>query len=93
MAKSWMLKARAEVLDGIEKLKDIDKASYMQMAEKIIRGYAGKAGASSAEIARMMQDARATWAHVQKAHKSATSGAAKAKRTAKKAARKVRKAA
>ncbi len=71
MAKSWMLKARAEVLEGIEKLKDIDKSSYMQMAERIIRSYAGKAGATSAEVARMLRDAKTSWAHMQKAQKSA----------------------
>ncbi len=33
MAKSWMLKARAEVLDQIESIKNIDKASYLRMAK------------------------------------------------------------
>lgn len=93
MAKSWMLKARAEILDGIEKLKEVDKTSYMHMAEKIIKSYAGKAGATSAELARMMQDAKTTWLHMQKAQNTATRSAPKTKLASKKMVRPVRKTA
>ncbi|HVZ76149.1 MAG TPA: hypothetical protein VG934_02665 [Candidatus Paceibacterota bacterium] len=86
MAKSWMLKARAEVLDAVEKLNDIDKAQYLALAEQVVQNYGSKAGASAQQMSHMMKDFKSAWAHMQAAQKGATKGASKAKRAARKAA-------
>jgi hypothetical protein len=80
LAKSWMLKARAEVMDAISKLEDIDKERYMAIVDQVVKNY-GR-GASTQEIASMMKDFKAAWAHMQGKKKPA-----KKKGKAKRAAR------
>src|SRR3569623_222982 len=88
MAKRWMLKARAEVMDAIEQLEAIDKEKYMQIVENVIHNYTGQ-GASTQEIAAMMKDFKTAWGHIQpKKAKRAVSKAKKAvKKTVKKGAK------
>ncbi len=88
MAKSWMLKARAEVMEGIEKLEDIDKEKYMDVVHNVLKNYTGK-GASTEELAHMMKDFKSAWGHIQikKAAKKS------AKKAVKKAVKKVAKGA
>jgi hypothetical protein len=90
MAKSWMLKARADVLDAVGKLQNIDKSKYMSIAQNIVDRYAAQANATSAEVASMMRDFRSAWIHMSAAQKSASRGAMTAKRTTKKVARKTK---
>ena len=92
MAKSWMLKARAEVLEAVEKINDIDKEQYIKLVQSVLKQYAGKAGASSVEMAHMMKDFQTAWSHMQAAQKSGAKAAKGAKRTAKKVAKKAKKA-
>lgn len=92
-ARSWMLKARAEVMEGvenvIEKLGDIDKETYMKIVDGVVKRYAGVAGVTAAEMAQMTKDLKAAWAHMQSARKSATRPAVK--KAAKKAAKAAKK--
>ncbi len=81
VAKSWMLKARGEVLEGVEKLKDIDKEKYMEIVGNVMKRYKGVSGVTAAEMAHMVNDFKDSWKHMSK-------GATKAKKTAKKAAKK-----
>ncbi len=91
-AKSWMLKARAEVLDAVDKLKEIDHESYMAVVDDVLGNYKKAKVATSAELAQMMRDFKTAWTHMQKAQKSSVKGAKVAKKTGKKVARKARKA-
>ena len=87
MAKSWMLKARAEVMDAIGDLQDIDKEQYMQIVDRVLKNYTGKSGASAAEIGAMMRDFKSAWTHIQgpkKSIKKAAKRTTKAKRSASK---------
>jgi len=91
MARSWMLKARAEVMEAVEKLKDIDKESYMRIVDDVVKRYSSAAGVGSAEAARLLKDLKASWAHIQQ-QKGPTVRRAKAvKKSAKKVAKKVAK--
>jgi hypothetical protein len=91
MAKSWMLKARAEVMDAIEKLDDVDKERYIEIVEGVLKNYA-KIGATPQELATMMRDFKGAWTHMQgskkpakkKAKKQARSGSMGTKKAAKK---------
>lgn len=84
MAKSWMLKARAEVMDAIEKLEDIDKERYMQIVDTVVKGYAA-AGATSSEVKHMMRDFASSWKHIQgKTRKKVAKGLKRAARRPKK---------
>ncbi len=88
MAKSWMLKARAEVMEAVEKLQDIDKKAYLDVVETVLQKYRGVSGVTTAEIAHMLRDFKGSWEHMQKAGDSAKKGSKSIKRTVKKVASK-----
>lgn len=84
-ARSWMLKARGDVLSAVEtavkKAGEIDKATYMNIVDGVLKRYAKSAGITSAEILQMTRDMRQAWQHMQKARMSgATKTAKKAKK-------------
>src|SRR6185436_11320611 len=56
VVKSWMLKARAEVMDAVEKAKDIDKETYLKIVDNVVRGYSAAAGARSKEVQQLISD-------------------------------------
>ncbi len=82
--KSFMLKARGEVLATVEKAKDIDKAKYYAIVEKVVGRYASAAGVTAAEVAEMTRDLKNTWVHMHAAHKAAAAPAKAKKLPAKK---------
>lgn len=61
MAKSWMLKARAEVMEAIEKLEDVDKERYFAIVNDVLKNYTG---AAPKELASMQKDFKAAWTHM-----------------------------
>lgn len=92
-ARSWMLRARAEVLEAVEmaveKVGEIDKETYMDIVENVLKRYSQLAGVTSAEMAQMTRDMKDTWSHMQKVRKSTTPK--KVVKAVKKAAKKVSK--
>jgi len=65
IAKSWMLKARVEVLDSIEKLKEIDKEKYLSIVQNVSSKYA-KMGATPQELGVLLRDMQSVWSHIDK---------------------------
>lgn len=89
--RSWMLKARAEAMEAVEKMNDIDKKKYTAIVQDIVSRYSKRAGATVGEIAHMKKDLMDTWSHMSAAHTSAKAlGGAKegVKKAAKKASKK-----
>jgi hypothetical protein len=68
MAASWMLKARAEMVDALEKVENIDKSKYMRLVDDTIKKYAAhhRGGPAAAKVKR---DMMAAWSHISKADK------------------------
>ena len=91
LAKSWMLKARAEMMDLVEKAQDIDKETYMQLAGEVAKRYSAVAGVTTAESKRLVQDLKAGWAYLQSQKKPIAKRAAAVKKSVKKAAKKASK--
>lgn len=90
MAKSWMLKARAEAMEAVEKLTDLDKKAYLAAVAGVLEKYKGMAGVAPAEISHMLRDFKDSWTHVEKAHTSASRGTKTAKKAVKKVAKKAK---
>ncbi len=95
--RSFMLKARADVLEAVEKVKDIDKNAYLAIVDRVVAKYSTVAGVTSQEVVQMTRDLKAAWTHMKAVHDAARGvGAAKAavkkipakKAPAKKAAKK-----
>jgi hypothetical protein len=88
-AKSWMLKARAETMEAvekvIEKLGTIDKKTYLKIVGEVVKRYSGVAGITGAEIAQLTKDLKSAWQHMQAASKKAKGTGVKTKKAVKKA--------
>lgn len=72
-ARSWMLKARGDVLAAVEtavkKAGEIDKATYMKIVDGVLKRYSKSAGVTAAEMRQVTSDMKAAWQHMQKIHK------------------------
>jgi GTP1/Obg family GTP-binding protein len=71
LAQSWMLKARAEVMDSVEKIKDLNKATYDAAVDKVMEKY-HKLHKNSAEVRIVEKELKAAWTHIHAAVKPAT---------------------
>lgn len=91
-ARSWMLQARGDVLSAvektIEKVGEIDKATYMGIVDGVLKRYQGLSSVTSAEILQATRDMSAAWQHMQKARKN--TAPKKVKTATKKAVKKAR---
>ncbi len=86
-ARSWMLKARGEVLEAVDrtikKAGELDKEAYMSIVGGVLKRYKKVAGVKSSEILQMTRDMKAAWQHMQKTGKDVSGR--KVKKTSKKA--------
>ncbi len=62
-AASWMFKARAEVIDAVAKLKEVDKTSYYKLVEDVIRKYS-KSYTDTKEAKTIEKEMKSAWYHV-----------------------------
>lgn len=82
-AKSWMLKAKGEVLEGLEKASHMTQDEYEALVEKVVKGYRTARKASAAEIIDFARDMRAHWKEIEQAGKKRSKDAAQTARRAK----------
>lgn len=101
--KSWVLKAKAEVLEKLETAKEMSADEYMQLIDTVGGAYAQIKDASKVDIASFKKEMKEHWNKIEKTAapkkkavkkavakvvKDVTSAAAPAKKVAKKAAAK-----
>lgn len=88
MARSWMLKARGEIVDAIEsaveKAGELDKKTYSNIVDSVLKRYATVAGVTEDEIKVMSKDMQNAWSHVKRIGKSKVKTVAKVAKKAKK---------
>jgi 6-phosphogluconolactonase (cycloisomerase 2 family) len=80
--KSWMLKAKAEVLEGLEKAQEMSQSDYDALIEQVSTVYAGVQSASKADISGFKKEMKEHWTKIAKT-------AAPKKKAVKKAVKKV----
>lgn len=92
--KSWMLKAKAEVLEGIEKAQnELSKADYEKLVKSVTATYVGLQDVKKSDLTDFAKDMKAQWDGITKTaakEAKATNQAAKKKTatSAKKVAKK-----
>lgn len=89
--KSWMLKAKAEVLEKLEYAKEMTQAEYETLIDEIAKTYSSLKVASKTDIVDFKKEMKAHWNKISKHAPVKKSTAAAAKKTTKKAAKKVTK--
>lgn len=88
MAKSFMLKARGDVLSAVEKMRDIDKATYQAVVDRVVAKYSTISGITEAEVAQMKKDLSAAWTHMKAVKDAVSAPKPTVKKVAKKTAKK-----
>lgn len=79
MAKSWMLKARAEVMDAVEKMAVIDRTVYLRIVDEVVKRYAAMKDSTADEVNKVARELKSSWSHIQKVHKATGKKAASKK--------------
>lgn len=64
--KSWTLKAKAEVLEGIEKAKDMTKEDYDMLIDKTAKMYSKVKDASTEELIGFAKEMKSHWKTLEK---------------------------
>ncbi len=65
-AKSWMLKAKAEVLEGLERAKHMTKEEYEDLVAQVAKGYKTAKTASGRELLDFAQEMHAHWKEIER---------------------------
>lgn len=86
--KSWMLKARADVMDKMEQLEDVSEKKYRDVVDSVIKGYKGAKNASPAELAAAAAELKSHWKSIQKSLKASSPKKAQGRKMAGKSSRK-----
>lgn len=89
VVKSWALKAKAEVLEGLEKAQAMSQAEYEQLIDAVGGAYAGLKSASKTDVSEFKKEMKDYWTKIAK---TAAPKKAAAKKAVKKAAAPVKKA-
>lgn len=83
--RSWMLKAKADVLEGIENAKDLTKDEYEDLVEGAAKVYGKLKTVSKREVGDFKREMKSHWNHLEKRGKK---GGAKKKVSQRKVAKK-----
>ena len=81
--RGWMLKAKGEVLEGVEKMKDVSEADYKLIVDKVGAKYKAVKNIDPAEVEAMVRELHGHWKNIKK-----TISHAPKKKVAKKASKK-----
>lgn len=64
--KSWSLKAKAEVLEKIEKMKDVSEESYNGAVEAVAQKYSKIKNVEAKEVQELITDLKKSWKDIKK---------------------------
>lgn len=64
--RGWMLKAKGEVLEGVEKMKDVTEEQYNAIIHKVAAKYKAVKGIDPAEVDTIMRELHGHWKNIKK---------------------------
>jgi hypothetical protein len=82
--RGWMLKAKGEMLESLEKLKDVNEATYNELVEKVMKKYKGLKNLDQEEVTALVLDLKKHWKNIKGSIDSPKKVKAKAKKIIKK---------
>jgi len=83
--KGWTLKAKGEILEAIEGMKDVTEDKYQSIVDRVSKKYVKAKNTTTAEVKKFETEAREHWKDIEK------DLAGKVKKTATKVAKKASK--
>ena len=64
--KSWMLKAKAEALEQLEKAKDMSEKSYHEIVDKVHKKYSAIKNIDPKEVKELVGELKGHWVEIKK---------------------------
>lgn len=64
--RGWMLKMKGDVLNNIEKMKDVSESAYYQAVDNVAKGYEKMKQVDPVELAALVQDLKGHWTAIRK---------------------------
>lgn len=64
--KGWMVKAKGEAIEKMEKMKEMDETSYHALIDGIAQKYAKVKGIEQSEIDELVRDMKKHWKSIMK---------------------------
>lgn len=64
--KGWMIKAKGEAIEKMEKIKDMDEASYHALIDSVIQKYSKVKGIEQVEIDDLVKEMKKHWKNIAK---------------------------
>lgn len=64
--KGWMLKAKGEVLEKLENLKDVNEGTYTELVSGVMKKYQGIKSIDKAELEKLGVDLKKHWKNIKK---------------------------
>ncbi|MEZ4104437.1 MAG: hypothetical protein R3B60_04085 [Candidatus Paceibacterota bacterium] len=90
--KSWMFKAKADILESLENTQDMTKKEYDKLIDTVSTSYSNIQNATKADMAAFKREMKEHWLEIAKTA-APKKVATKTKKAVKKAAKKVKKTA
>ena len=87
MIRGWVLKAKGEVLEKLENLKDVNEDTYNELIGNVMKKYQGLKNLDQAEVTALILDMKKHWKNI----KSQLDKGSKVKSTAKRVVKKINK--
>jgi gas vesicle protein len=63
---AWTLKMKAEVLEKMKKMKDIDKEKYHALVDEVAKRYERVGRVSAEEMKHLTAEVKSAWTHISK---------------------------
>ncbi len=64
--KGWMLKAKGEILEKLDQMKDIDEKKYHEVVDGITKKYAPLAHVGKTELQELIKETKGHWKNIKK---------------------------
>ncbi|MBP6974322.1 MAG: hypothetical protein KBB54_00045 [Candidatus Pacebacteria bacterium] len=87
--KGWALKAKGEVLERIEKIKEVDENLYQQAIDAVMKKYEGVKSIDTTELSAVAKELKSHWKNIKRELNAGKKVAKKTVAKAKKATVKV----
>jgi hypothetical protein len=82
--RGWMLKAKGEVMDKMESLKEVNEEKYNALVDTVMKKYHGLKTIDPKEVEAMVSDLKKHWKNIERHLKEAGKPKSKKKSLAKK---------
>ncbi len=64
--EAWMLKAKGEVMEKIEKMKDVTEDEYKEVIDKVLLKYKKLKSVSTPKVVQLEKDLKKHWKNIEK---------------------------